>query len=65
MWVTKYRYHVLEGELKLRIREIVRQSCLRHDLPILKGHMSKDHVHILVSAPTHLAPSEIMRIFLM
>ena len=25
VWVTKYRYHVLEGEVKLRVREVIRQ----------------------------------------
>ena len=25
VWVTKYRYHVLAGEVKLRVREVIRQ----------------------------------------
>ena len=29
VWITKYRYHVLVGELKTRAREIVRQICLQ------------------------------------
>ena len=58
--VTKYRYHVLAGEVKLRVREIIRQICQQHDLLIEQGHVSKDHVHILVSAPTHLSASQIM-----
>ncbi len=61
VWVTKYRYHILTGEVKERVRELVRQICLRHDLTILKGHVSRDHVHLMVSARTHLAASEIMQ----
>ena len=61
VWVTKYRYHVLEGEVKLRVREIIRQICQQHDLLIEQGHISKDHVHILVSAPTHMSASQIMQ----
>ena len=61
VWVTKYRYHVLEGEVKLRVREIIRQICQQHDLLIEQGHVSKDHVHILVSAPTHMSASQIMQ----
>ena len=61
VWVTKYRYHVLAGEVKLRVREIIRQICQQHDLLIEQGHVSKDHVHILVSAPTHLSASQIMQ----
>ena len=61
VWVTKYRYHVLEGEVKLRVWEIIRQICQQHDLLIEQGHVSKDPVHILVSAPTHLSASQIMQ----
>ena len=61
VWVTKYRYHVLAGEVKLRVREIIRQICQQHDLLIEQGHISKDHVHILVSAPTHMSASQIMQ----
>ena len=56
VWVTKYRYKVLTGgELGVRVRDIVRQSCEAFEIRILKGVVSKDHIHILVSAPPNLA----------
>lgn len=61
VWVTKYRYKVLRGDVGLRVRELVRQTCEAFEIRILKGVVSQDHVHILVSAPPELAPSEIMR----
>ncbi len=61
VWVTKYRYHVLTGDIKIRVRELIRQVCQQHNLNILKGHVSKDHVHILVSAPPHLSVSQMMQ----
>ena len=61
VWVTKYRYHVLNGDVAQRIRELVRQTCERLEIHILRGVVSKDHVHILVSAPPSISPSEIMR----
>lgn len=61
VWVTKYRYKVLTGELGVRVRDLVRQSCEAFEIRIIKGVVSKDHIHILVSAPPNLAPSEIMR----
>jgi putative transposase len=61
VWVTKYRYQVLKGEVGERVRELVRQTCEAFEIRILKGVVSKDHVHILVSVPPELAPSEIMR----
>jgi putative transposase len=61
VWVTKYRYPVLRGEIAERVRELVRQTCQAFEIRIVTGVVSKDHVHILVSAPPNLAPSEIMR----
>ena len=61
VWVTKYRYHMLQGDIALRVRELVRQTCERFDIHILRGVVSKDHVHILVSAPPDISPSDIMR----
>ena len=61
VWVTKYRYKVLTGEVALRARELVRQTCEAFEMQIIKGVVSPDHVHIFVSAPPTMAPSEIMR----
>jgi len=61
VWVTKYRYHVLKGDVAERLRELVRQSCEMMEIEILRGVVSRDHVHILVSAPPQWSPSEIMR----
>ncbi len=61
VWVTKYRYKVLVGDIALRTRELVRQTCEAFEIQILSGAVSSDHVHLLVSAPPTMAPSEIMR----
>lgn len=58
VWATKYRYHVLQGDLAERVRELVRQTCEQFEIQILRGVVSKDHVH---SAPPDISPSEIMR----
>jgi len=61
VWVTNYRYEVLVGDIGSRVRELVRQTCDAFEIEILKGVVSKDHVHIVVSAPPNMAPIEIMR----
>jgi len=61
VWVTKYRYKVLKGDVAERARDVVRQTCEAFEIQILNGVVSKDHVHILVSAPPTMVPSEIMR----
>jgi REP-associated tyrosine transposase len=61
VFVTKYRYHMLKGDVGLRARELIRETCQSFDIEILKGVVSKDHVHLFVSTPPNMAPSEIMR----
>tara|TARA_R110002167_G_C12516135_1_gene637750 strand:- start:77 stop:502 length:426 start_codon:yes stop_codon:yes gene_type:complete len=61
VWVTKYRYQVLVGDVGLRVRELVRQTCEHLEIEILRGVVSKDHVHLLISAPPNISPSEIMK----
>jgi len=61
VWVTKYRYHVLTGEVALRVRDLIRQTCLSRGITVIKGSVGKDHVHILVSCPPSLSPSKIMQ----
>jgi len=61
VWVTKYRYHVLRGEEAKRARELILQSCLSREIKIIKGHVSKEHIHILVSCPPQLSPSKVMQ----
>ena len=46
VWVTKYRYPVLQGDIQVRCRELVIQICDAEDVQILKGVVSKDHVHM-------------------
>ena len=46
VWVTKYRYPVLKGDIQVRCRELVKQICDVEDIRVLKGVISKDHVHI-------------------
>ena len=41
--------------------ELLRQIYEAFEVKILKGVVSKDHVHLLVSAPPTIAPSELMR----
>lgn len=61
VWVTKYRYKVLAGELSTRARDLLRQVCMAREIKIIKGHVSRDHVHMLVSVPPKLSVSAMMQ----
>jgi len=61
VWITKYRKQILGGEVGKRVRELLRENCKRNDVEILKGHVSKDHVHLFVSVPPHLSISKLVQ----
>ena len=61
VWITKYRKQVMVGLVAERVRELLRGICKEHEVEILRGHVSKDHVHLFVSVPPHLAISKLVQ----
>ena len=61
VWTTKYRKPVMSGEVGLRVREVIRQVCRAEEVDILKGHVSKDHVHLFVSIPPQVTISRLVQ----
>lgn len=52
---------ILRGAIGLRVRELIQQTCTSLDVYIEKGHVAKDHVHLLVSVPPNIAVSELVQ----
>ena len=61
VWITKYRYPVLRQDIGQRLRELIRQFCSENDVYIIKGVVSKDHVHLYVSYPPQWSISNLMK----
>ena len=61
VWTTKYRYHVLTGDVKVRCRELIIQICDAEDVRILKGVESKDHIHMHVEYAPSKSLSDLVK----
>ena len=61
VWITKYRYRVLQGELRIRVREIIARSAEKLGIKIMNGVLSADHVHIFAEIPPHVSVSEFVK----
>jgi putative transposase len=59
VWITKYRKPVLRGDVG--VREMIRQVCREEDVEILKGHVSKDHVRLMVSIAPQVTISRLVQ----
>ena len=47
VWVTKYRYEILGGDVGLRCRELLREIARSKEMQIHAGSVNRDHVHML------------------
>ena len=61
VWVTKYRFKVLRGAMRERLREIIRQTCAELGVHIVRGVLARDHVHMFLSIPPKLSLAYVMQ----
>ena len=61
VWITKYRYKVIKSRVAERLRDMVRQGCEAKGMNIISGSVRPAHVHILLSTPPWISPSQIMQ----
>ena len=61
IWVTKYRYTILRGDIAERARDLLRQICVAREVTIIRGAVSPDHIHMVVAAPPQLSPSKLVQ----
>jgi REP-associated tyrosine transposase len=61
VWIPKYRKKVLVGPVAVRMRDILRQIAMEHELTILSGKVARDHVHVFVSYRAHQGISTIVQ----
>jgi REP-associated tyrosine transposase len=61
VWVTKYRYPVLVGDIAERTRDLVRRICQDEGVEIIRGKVAKDHIHIYVTIPPYHSVSRVVQ----
>ena len=62
VWITKYRYKVLSGQLRLRVRQIIAQVAEELGVRIVNGVLSSDHIHLMLEIPPHISVSNFVKI---
>jgi putative transposase len=61
VFTTKYRRAVLTGEVGTRARDLMRDICAQHEVKILKGHVTKEHVHLFLLIPPQVTISRLLQ----
>ena len=60
VWVPKYRFRVLKGEIKTLLEADIRMLCEWKRCDIQEISIQEDHIHLVVSVPPKVSISELM-----
>ncbi len=62
VWVPKYRFRVLTGEIKRLAEEDIRMLCEWKKCDIQELSVQSDHIHVVLSIPPKVSVSTLMGI---
>lgn len=61
VWITKYRYKVLQGKIQERMRALIIRAAEEMEVKIISGVVSTDHIHVFCSIPPHIKVSDFVQ----
>ena len=62
VWVPKYRFRILNGEIKKLIEEDIRMLCEWKKCEVQEMSVQNDHIHLVISIPPKVSVSQMMGI---
>ena len=62
VWVPKYRFRILEGEIKKLLEDDIKLLCEWKKCEIQEMSVQKDHIHLVLSIPPKVSVSQLMGI---
>ena len=61
VWITKYRYPILRGDIKKRCHQLIIQICDSMDIRIIGGVVSREHIHLHIEYAPKLSIFDIVK----
>ena len=62
IWCTKYRKKILSSKIESRLKEILVSIGEEKGFSVIEANVGEsDHIHVFVSAPPKLSPTDIVR----
>ena len=60
VWTPKYRFRVLQGNVKESVEKKLRTLCEWKKLEIIEMNVQIDHIHLVLSIPPKMSVSQVM-----
>jgi putative transposase len=61
IWIPKYGKEVRRGDVAIRVRDLIGEMAMEHEITILWGKVASDHIHVWVSYRLHVEVSMIVQ----
>ena len=58
VWITKYRFKVINEEIKTALKWSIKHTCDSKDIEIITGAVGEEHVHLYLSIPPKYSISD-------
>ncbi len=59
--IILYGQQNIKGKIAERLRILITQGCRARGITIIRGNITPNHVHLLISCPPILAPAKIVQ----
>ena len=61
VWCPKYRRKVLTGNIELRLKELIQETCEELQCELIELELMPDHVHLLVEVDTQFGIHKLIK----
>jgi putative transposase len=61
VWITKYRFKVINEDIKLALKWSIKHTCDWKDINIIEGTVEQEHIHLYLGIPPKYSISDVMK----
>ncbi len=61
VWCPKYRRKILVGNVEVRLKELIVESCINMNVDIIEMEIMPDHVHILIEVDPQFGVHKVVK----
>ena len=61
VWVTKYRFRVIDPDVEMALKWAIKEICDWKEIIIIGGAVKQEHIHLYLNIPPKYSISEVMQ----
>ena len=61
VWVTKYRFRVIDKNVEIALKWILKEICDWKEIEIIEGAVKEEHIHLYLQIPPKHSISDVMQ----